>query len=536
MYPHMGAVATGRVPTVAVIPARGGSKGVPGKNLARVGGRPLVVRAIVAARAASRVDRVIVSTDDPAIAEMAQSAGAEIVIRPAELAGDTATSESALLHAVDAAAPEAEIVVLVQCTSPFVTAADIDAVIAPIVDGRADATFTASPSHGYLWRADGTGVNHRLERRLPRQQRDGELLETGAAYAMRAAGLRRTRRRFFGRITPISVDPARTLEIDTPSDLDRARALAGLFGESTGSHLDDPERVRRVGGRPIGPGRPVYVAAEIGINHNGSLDDALALIEVAVSAGCDGVKFQKRTPEICVPEEQQHLERETPWGRMTYLDYRRRIEFDEPQYAAIARYCAQRGIDWFASPWDQRSVEFLERFDPPAHKVASACLTDDALLRRMRGTQRTVILSTGMSTLEQIARAVAILGRERLVLCHSTSSYPARPHELNLRMIETLARTYPDVPIGYSGHEVGLQTTIAAVALGARYVERHITLDRTSWGSDHAASVEPGGLARLVRDIRTVEAALGDGVKRIYDSELPVQRKLRRSGNAVAAI
>jgi N-acetylneuraminate synthase len=290
----------------------------------------------------------------------------------------------------------------------------------------------------------------------------------------------------------------------------------------------DLNRLRFIGDRPVGPDYPVYITGEIGINHNGSLDDALALIDVAAKAGCDAVKFQKRTPEICVPKDQQDVERDTPWGRMTYLAYRHRVEFGMDEYDAISRYCAARGLAWFASPWDIPSVDFLELANPPAHKIASACLTDDALLERVRETERTVILSTGMSTPEQIRRAVDILGRERLILCHTTSSYPAPAEELNLRMIHTLTRTYPDVAIGYSGHEIGLQTTVAAVALGACFVERHITLDRAAWGSDQAASVEPVGLDRLVRDIRTVEAALGDGVKRVYDSEQPILRKLRR--------
>lgn len=295
----------------------------------------------------------------------------------------------------------------------------------------------------------------------------------------------------------------------------------------------DLNRLRYIGDRPVGPDHPVYVTAEIGINHNGSLDDAIALIDAAVAAGCDAVKFQKRTPEICVPADQQGVERDTPWGRMTYLAYRHRVEFDEEAYAAIDRHCRARGIAWFASPWDVPSVDFLELYNPPAHKVASACLTDDELLGRLHDTQRTVVLSTGMSTMEQIRHAVDVLGRERLVICHTTSSYPAPAEELNLRMLHTLMHAFPDVPIGYSGHEIGLQTTLAAVALGACFVERHITLDRANWGSDQAASVEPGGLQRLARDIRIIESALGDGVKRVYESELPILKKLRRAGAAV---
>ncbi len=293
-------------------------------------------------------------------------------------------------------------------------------------------------------------------------------------------------------------------------------------------------RLRNFGDRVVGPGRPVYITGEIGINHNGDLENAFALIDAAAEAGCDAVKFQKRTPEICTPRDQWDIERDTPWGRMTYIDYRHRVEFNEEQYRAIAEYCAKRNIHWFASPWDTEAVEFLEQFDVPAHKVASASLTDDELLRALRATGRTVILSTGMSTPQQIRHAVEVLGSENILLCHATSTYPAKAEELNLRVIHTLQAEYPNVPIGYSGHETGLQTTLAAVALGATFVERHITLDRAMWGSDQAASVEPQGLTRLVRDIRIIEDSLGDGVKKVYDSELGPMKKLRRVKGVVA--
>jgi N-acetylneuraminate synthase len=285
---------------------------------------------------------------------------------------------------------------------------------------------------------------------------------------------------------------------------------------------------RSIGDKVIAAGRPVYITGEIGINHNGELSNAFALIDQAAAAGCDAVKFQKRTPEICTPRDQWQIERDTPWGRMPYIDYRHRVEFGVEEYAAIDEYARQRGIAWFASPWDVESVDFLEQFDVPAHKVASASLTDDELLRRLRATGRTIILSTGMSTPRQIRHAVEVLGSDSIVLCHATSTYPAKPSELNLRMIHTLQAEFPNVPIGYSGHETGLQTTLAAVALGATFVERHITLDRAMWGSDQAASVEPPGLQRLVRDIRTISESLGDGVKKIYDGELAAMKKLRR--------
>lgn len=284
----------------------------------------------------------------------------------------------------------------------------------------------------------------------------------------------------------------------------------------------------RIGDREIGPGRPVYVIGEIGINHNGDVDIARRLINIAADAGCQAVKFQKRTPEICVPVEQRGKLRQTPWGEMTYMEYKERVEFGADQYGQIAKYAADRGIDWFASPWDVPSVEFLERFDVVTHKVASASITDRELLRALAATGKPIILSTGMSTLAEIDAAVEILGTDHLVILHSTSTYPLPPEEANLLTISTLQERY-GVPIGYSGHERGLQISLAAVTLGATMVERHITLDRTMWGSDHAASLEPTGLEHLVRDIRIIEEALGDGQKRVFPGEEEPRARLRRT-------
>jgi N-acetylneuraminate synthase len=288
-----------------------------------------------------------------------------------------------------------------------------------------------------------------------------------------------------------------------------------------------PDTVR-IGERLVGPGQPVYIVAEIGINHNGLLDVAKRLIDVAITAGCDAVKFQKRNPEKAVPPEYRDVMRETPWGLISYLEYRYRVEFGEREYAEIDRYCRERGIAWFASCWDEDSVDFIEQFRPVCYKVASATLTNRALLARIRATGQPMILSTGMSTLEEIREAVAQIGTDNLIIAHSTSTYPCPPEELNLRMIQTLQSMYP-CPIGYSGHEVGLQTTYAAVVLGASLVERHVTLDRAMWGSDQAASVEPGGMIRLVRDIRVIEKALGDGQKKVYASEMKARERLRRA-------
>ncbi|WP_308169539.1 N-acetylneuraminate synthase family protein [Acrocarpospora catenulata] len=686
---------------LAVVPARGGSVGVPLKNLAKVGGTPLVSRAVLACVRAELVDTVVVSTDHAGIAETAEHAGARIVDRPAELSGGTASSESAVLHALDAlaaadGAEDPEIVILVQCTSAFIDPKDLDAAVAKVRDGQADVVFSAMETFEFVWTADGQGINHDRSYRPRRQDREPHYRETGAFYVMRTAGFRSSGHRFFGTVAVQPVPAVHAVEVDTTEDLEIVRALAhvvdvpqpidvdAVITDFDGVHTDDrayvdsegremvavsrsdgmgvallkrsgvkllvlsteqnpvvsararklgvpvlqglstkqtalrdwltiegldPARVAYVGNdlndlgcmslvgwpiavpdahprvraaarvvltqaggagavrelcdrvlaarpplaeteqppaRPLtfrarqaavpavrigehllGPGHPVYVIGEIGINHNGDVDIARRLIDVAVDAGCDAVKFQKRTPEICVPVEQRGQIRQTPWGEMTYMEYKIRTEFGRDEYTEIAAHCKDRGIDWFASPWDVPSVEFLEEMDVITHKVASASVTDHELLRALAATGKPIILSTGMSTLEEIDKAVRILGTQRLVMMHATSTYPLPPEEANLRTIATLQERY-GVPVGYSGHERGLQISLAAVTLGAVTVERHITLDRTMWGSDHAASLEPSGLEHLVRDIRIIEQALGDGVKRVFPGEEAPRARLRR--------
>jgi len=283
----------------------------------------------------------------------------------------------------------------------------------------------------------------------------------------------------------------------------------------------------KIGNRKIGEGNPVYIIAEIGIDHNGDLDTVKDMILSAKDTGADAVKFQKRTPELCVPKEQRNIMRETPWGYITYMEYREKVEFGEEEYREIDRFCKEIEIDWFVSVWDELSVDFIEKFDPLCYKLPSASLTDHKLLLKVRATGRPMIISTGMSTPEQIDAAVKVIGLKDLVILHSTSSYPCDPGELNLMVISTLKEKY-DCPIGYSGHEVGLIPSVVAVGLGADMVERHFTLDRAMWGGDQAASVEPGGFRRLVKYIRVTEMALGDGVKRVYDSEKPSLKKLRK--------
>jgi N-acetylneuraminate synthase len=287
----------------------------------------------------------------------------------------------------------------------------------------------------------------------------------------------------------------------------------------------------RIGNKLLGDGQPCYVIAEIGINHNGDLDLAKRLISVAVAAGCDAVKFQKRTVEVVYTAEELAKPRESPFGT-TNGDLKRALEFDEEDFQEIDAYCKAVKIAWFSSCWDERSVDIMEQFNPPCYKIASASLTDDNLLRYTRKMGRPIILSTGMSTLDEIDHAVDVLGKKDLIILHACSTYPAYYSELNLRAIPIMRQRY-GVPVGYSGHETGIPSTVASVVLGACCVERHITMDRAMWGSDQAASLEPNGIGRVVRDIRLIEQSLGDGVKRVYEREVPIIKKLRRVGASV---
>ena len=281
--------------------------------------------------------------------------------------------------------------------------------------------------------------------------------------------------------------------------------------------------------------KKTYIIGEIGINHNGSLKKAKRLIDIAAAAGCDAVKFQKRNPDVCVPEAQKSKPRSTPWGEMTYLEYKWKLEFGQEEYDEIDRYCKQQGIAWSASPWDMESLKFLEQYDIPFIKIASATLTDDEILEAAIATGKRVIISTGMSTEEEIDHAIKVLqeaakkynNTNKIGVLHCNSTYPAPVDELNLSAIKTLTEKYPNVEVGYSGHEFRLGTSVAAVYLGASIVERHITLDRTDYGSDQMSSVEPQGLFKLVSGIRELEAAYGDGIISVTDSELEPRRRLR---------
>ena len=286
------------------------------------------------------------------------------------------------------------------------------------------------------------------------------------------------------------------------------------------------KQIIKIGDKCVGENQPCFVIAEIGINHNGSVSQAKKLIDIAISAGCDAVKFQKRTIDVVYTKEELAKERVSPFGQ-TNGDLKRGLELNFEQYKEIDEYCKTRNILWFASCWDEGSVDFIEQFNPPCYKIASACLTDDNLLKYTRSKGKPIIMSTGMSTIEQIKHAVKVLGENDLIIMHTTSTYPSEQSELNLNVIKTLNEMF-SCPIGYSGHERGIAASLMAVTIGAVAVERHITSDRTMWGSDQVASLEPPGIHKLVRDIRQVPIVMGDGVKVVYDTELPIIKKLRR--------
>jgi N-acetylneuraminate synthase len=285
----------------------------------------------------------------------------------------------------------------------------------------------------------------------------------------------------------------------------------------------------KIGGKSVGDDKPCFIVGEIGINHNGDIKIAKKLIDTSFLAGVNAVKFQKRTIEALYTPEELAKPRETPFGT-TYGEYRRAVEFGYEQYKEIDRYCWEKGMIWYASCWDEQAVDFISQFRVPCIKIPSASLTDSNLLRHMRSKKLPLILSTGMSTIEEVDHAVKVLGKDDLVILHSCSAYPSPYEEINLRVIPLLRQRY-GVPVGYSGHETGIATSSAAVVLGACMVERHITLDRGMPGTDHAASLGINGLIHLVRDIRLVETGMGDGIKRVTESEIPQIKRLRRNWN-----
>jgi N-acetylneuraminate synthase len=289
-----------------------------------------------------------------------------------------------------------------------------------------------------------------------------------------------------------------------------------------------PQKIK-VGGRVIGNNEPVYLIAEISINHNGDLQIAKRLIDATWATGWDCAKFQKRTPDICVPDQQKNVIRQTPWGEMTYLEYKKRIEFQKKEYDYIDRYCNEKPLHWTASVWDMQSLEFLLNYEVPFIKIPSAKITDRTLVEESAKSGKPVFLSTGMSTLAEIDEAVNILEQhtsKNYVLFHCNSTYPAKLEELNMQMIKTLKERYGCL-VGYSGHEEEIMPATLAPVYGACVVERHITLDHKMWGTDQAASLEIRGMSFLAARVHEVKLIAGDGIKTIYPGEEKMREKLR---------
>lgn len=270
-----------------------------------------------------------------------------------------------------------------------------------------------------------------------------------------------------------------------------------------------------------------YFIAEIGINHNGDLNIAKKLFEHAKLAGCDAVKIQKRTPELCVPKSEWNVMRDTPWGKIKYIEYKKKMEFSFNQYRILKNFAKKLKIDFIASCWDIPSVKFMQKLNIPFYKVASASITDFNLLKSIKKTKKPIIISTGMSTEKQINKCVKFLGQKNLCIMHCTSSYPSNVEEINLNYILKLKKKFSQSIIGYSGHEINLSSTLGAFVLGAKIIERHITLDRSMWGTDQRASIEPLGISRLIRDLNVVNKSMGNGIKKVYESEIPMIKKLR---------
>lgn len=524
-----------------LIPARGGSKGLPGKNLRTVGGLSLVARAVVAARAFA-IDarlpgtRIIVDTDDVAIAAEARLFGAEVpFLRDAALAGDACGTVDTVLGFLDreGSAQDDDLVILLQPTSPLRTAADIMACWQPVAEGRAAGTATVqrTTEPAELALVQGTdgclawqGGDDAEGRR--RQDTAPTMHLTGAVYVTRVGALRATRRFVVaGTTRGIGVAPLRSVDVDTAEDLALADALA---------RAAQPAPVT-IDGRTLGAGQRTLVIAEAGVNHDGDPTIAHALIDAAADAGADAVKFQTFLPELLVAAEAPTAAYQ--FDRTGATDQRAMLEqltLPPAAWPALAAHAARRGIAFLSTPFDVPSADLLDRLDVQAFKVPSGELTNLPLLRNLAARGRPLLVSTGMATMAEVAEALLAIraaGHPPVVLLHCVSAYPAPAEACNLAAIQSLAAAF-GLPVGWSDHTEDATACLAATALGAVVLEKHLTLDRTRPGPDHAASLEPAAFARLVRDVRTVEQARGDGRKRPMPCEADVRQVARRSLHA----
>ena len=519
---------------VAVIPARGGSKGVPRKNVRSLCGRPLLAWSVTAALDSGAFDSVWVSTDDDEVAEVATQAGARVHRRSADAATDTASSEAVLEDFVQAGRHGgAEVLCMIQATSPLTQPEDFTKAFAQFQETQADSLVTVVRTHRFHWSEAGEALDYNPAKRPRRQDWGGQLVENGAFYLTRTAMLGETGSRLGGKIAHYEMPEHTYQEIDSLVDFEIMSKLApkyGYFGRLMTPF--EPLEFQIAPGVSVGGRNKCFVIGEAGINHQGEVGLAKKLIKMAKDVGCDAVKFQKRTVERILSKEglMKPYVNKNSFGP-TYGEHKHALELDEAAWQEMKAYADEVGVLFFASGWDEDSVDFLDRVGVPFFKVASADLTNFPLLEHTARKGKPLILSTGMAEMETVRTALKLVTRfvDKIVLLQCTSTYPTKVEETNLRVLRTYQKEFPQCVIGYSGHERGLQISLAAVAMGAKVVERHITLDRTMKGGDHAASLEPKGIETLIRDIAVVERALGDCDKRRMDSEAPVFTKLAKS-------
>jgi len=523
-----------------LIPARGGSKGFPGKNLARLAGIPLVGRAARVARQTAAVlgeeYSVICSTDDPAIAEAARTWGAEVpFMRPPELASDGARTIDVVFHVLDSLGGDIDAVVLLQPTSPLTEAEDILGAIRLHRETEAPVISVCAAEHPAEW-LYGIGEGGRLVPVLPagevhqRQRCSPAFRPNGAVYVATPNQLRDAG----GFLTPSTrafIMPAdRSVDVDAPMDL----TVAGAVLEAREVPCIE------IAGRKIGSGRPCFIIAEAGVNHNGSLDLALKLVDAAAAAGADAVKFQTFKADRLVTKGAPKAEYQirATGDAETQYEMLKHLELTEENHRALIARCAKRGILFLSTPFEEESADFLEELGVPAFKLPSGELTNLPFLNHVAGKGKPIILSTGMATLQEVDAAVETLarsGNNRLVLLQCVSDYPADPAEANLRAMASMRSSF-GFPVGFSDHTPGIAAAIAAAVLGACVVEKHFTLDRELPGADHRASLEPEELAEMVRGIRVAESALGNGEKRPGAGEAATAQVARKSLVAARAI
>ncbi len=517
----------------ALVPARGGSKGVPRKNARTVAGVPLlgdaVRKTLRAAQLLGAQARVVCSTDDAELADVAREWSAEVpFLRPAPLATDAATSMDVVLHALETLSiPDDTLVLLVQPTSPLSTAEDIAAVVRLARETGAPALSVAASAHPRSWmwgqQPDGRLLLPTEDVGHQRQSSAATVTPTGAAYAATAGHLRK-HRSFMGPDTRGAVMPAsRALDVDHPDDLSTADAVLR-------ARVATPMRLGN--GRMVGPGHPCFVIAEAGVNHNGKVDLGLRLIDAALEAGADAVKFQtfktdkairKGTPKAGYQVQQT--------GGGTMEDMVRALELSPRDHQRLWDHARERGITIFSSPFDPDSVSVLTALGVPVIKLASGEITNRFMLEAVAATGLPLIMSSGMANLPEIERALQVLAASHsgpVSLLHCVSSYPAPPSSLNLRAMETMQAAF-GLPTGWSDHSMGPSASVAAVAMGACIVEKHITLDRTMEGPDHTASMEPADFKAMMATIRELEAMKGSPEKRLQPEETDVRKLARRS-------